>query len=194
MRAISKVGESMTSTELFIRQIQERSAENMHAIFLLHRAELSGQEFGILRQELDSLVRVIYLLSVTDRKRRVELITASTEGRKWKNGKKNITDREMVDLAQTLHGWTQSVYLFGCGFIHLSKLHDHRHRDPMKEISPAEKADIVKRLRYYHGGPVSNDPTFADIVPFLPGVFMKIHDNLECYLRSLAADEDLSDG
>jgi hypothetical protein len=165
----------------------------MQAIFLLHREELSGQEFGILRQELDSLIRVIYLLSITDRKHREELITASTEGRKWKIGKKPITDREMVDLAQTLHGWTQSVYLFGCGFIHLSKLHDHRHRDPMKDINPIEKANIVRHLRHYHGGPVNDDPSFDEIIPFLPGVFMKIHDNLEYYLKSLAADEDLRD-
>ena len=37
------------------------------------------------------------------------------------NGRGRVTDREMVDLANRLQGWTASVYEFGRGFIHLSR-------------------------------------------------------------------------
>jgi hypothetical protein len=36
-----------------------------------------------------------------------------------------MTDREMIVIAHELQGWTQSVYKFGCAFIHLSSLHDY---------------------------------------------------------------------
>ncbi len=58
---------------------------------------------SILRQELDSLVRVIFLLSQSERTYRSTLIADSVEGRQWtkKGGKGRITDRELVDLSKT---------------------------------------------------------------------------------------------
>lgn len=97
----------------------------------------------------------------------------------------------MVDLADTLHGWTKSVYTFGCAFIHLSNLHDYQSRDPLDQISETERAAIVEHLRYYHGGPVAASPRFGDVVPLLPAVFAKIADNLECYVKQLERGEDL---
>ena len=90
---------------------------------------------GILRQELDSTVRVIFLLSQCDHRLRTQLLEQAVCGEAWTvptpNGKlKKVRDREMVDLAQGLHGWTQLVYRFGCSFIHLSDLHDYQARDP----------------------------------------------------------------
>ena len=183
----------MTPTEQFIRQVRARSTENKKAIRLLHSEHLSAQIVAILRQELDSLVRVIYILSARDRSRRAELIVASVEGRKWKRvgSNKTVTDREMVDLAQQLHGWTQSVYRFGCAFIHLSSFHDYHHRDPMAAIHADERTAILQHMRHYHGGPANNSPSFQDLVPFLPNVFEKISSNLECYLEMLANNEDI---
>lgn len=137
------------------------------------------------------MVRVIYLLSIVDKPYRQQLIDASVSGEKWKvNGKKaSITDREMVELAQTLQGWTQSVYKFGCAFIHLSSFHDYEHRDPLLAIKEEEKTAILKHMRDYHGGPASADPTFEDLLPYLPQVFEKVADNLECYLTQLEAQE-----
>jgi hypothetical protein len=79
---------------------------------------------AVLRQELDSMIRVIYLLSQSDIAFRDELIQASVEGKQWvaKGTKHRVTDKEMVELANELHGWTESVYRFGCAFIHLSSL------------------------------------------------------------------------
>jgi hypothetical protein len=77
---------------------------------------------AVLRQELDSMVRCIFLLSVSDRHYRNRLIADAVNGRQWRaqDGKGKLTDRDMVELSSKLHGWTRNVYAFGCGFIHLS--------------------------------------------------------------------------
>ena len=182
----------MNEVEVFCRQVRERSQENRQAMSLLHGAALLGQAVGVLRQELDSMVRVIYLLSVTDRVRRAQLITAAASGKSWKGAKSGrVTDREMVELAQELHGWTGSVYRFGCAFIHLSSYHDYKSRDPIEGLDAQERSDLLQHMRHYHGGPPSDDFTFRDLAPFLPAVFEKIASNLECYVEQLQRDGQL---
>ena len=46
-------------------------------------------------------------------------------------------------------------------------------------------------MRSYHGGPIEDDPSFADISRYLPAVFEKVSGNLECYLKSLENNEDI---
>jgi hypothetical protein len=183
----------MDALAIFCRQIRARSAEHREAMTLVHGRNLAGQVVSILRQELDSMVRAIFLLAQPDRTYRHQLIQASVDGEKWKANGSNrcITDREMVDLAQIFRDWTQSVYKFGCAFIRLSSLHDYRERDPIHAISEDERQSILGYLRYYHGGPSDDHPSFADLMPYLPNVFQKIADNLECYLTQLENDEDL---
>ncbi len=183
----------MNIIKSFCRQVRARSAGHQTATRLLSAADLPDQVVSILRQELDSIIRVIYLLSITDREYRQELIQSSVEGKQWakKGTTSRITDREMVELAQNLQHWTKSVYRFGCAFIHLSSFHDYRKRDPMDMISNEEKQSILEHMRYYHGGPVTDDAKFSDLVPYLPRVFEKIANNLECYLKQLERNEDL---
>ena len=186
---------SQTATETFCRQVRARSAEHREALRVLGPANLHGQAVAILRQELDSLIRVIYLLTIRDRGRRAQLVAAAVEGRPWKHerSRKRITDREMVEVAQNLHGWTEAVYRFGCAFVHLSSMHDYAERDPMSQITDEERALIVRYLRYYHGAPDDDNPSLASIVPLLPRVFKKIADNLECYIANLERDEDIEE-
>ena len=177
---------------VFCRQARERSREHSEALRCLHGRGLHGQIVSILREELDSMIRVIHLLSIQDRERRSQLIEASVRGRKWThaNGSR-ITDREMVELADRLQGWTRSVYRFGCGFIHLSSFHDYRERDPMEMISEDERRAILGHMSYYHSGPAGDRPSFQDMLIYLPAVFEKIAGNLECYLKELEEDRDL---
>lgn len=139
------------------------------------------------------MVRVIYLLTQTA-ERREALVDASIRGAKWAQAasRAKVTDREMVDLAQTLQGWTQSVYKFGCAFIHLSGLHDYNDRDPLSQLPAEEREDILAHCRYYHGGPNSSAAAFEDLVPYLPRVLEKIAGNLECYLEALENGELLN--
>ena len=83
------------------------------------------------------------------------------------------------------------MYAFGSAFIHLSNLHDHKARDPLDYVSEVERNEILSYLRHYHGGPNETSPRFPDVVPFLPMVFTKIADNLECYVRQIESDGDL---
>lgn len=145
---------------------------------------------SILRQELDSMVRTIWLLSIMDMAERTRLIKATLTGEKWtmttNNGNaRKITDREMVELAQKLQGWTQSVYKFGCAFIHLSDFHNHAVQDPFRRLPESERQDILVHMRNYHGGPPEDNPDMAEIARYLPHVFDKIAGNLEFYLKLL---------
>ena len=88
---------------------------------LMFGNHLLGQMVAILRQELDSMIRVIYLLSISDQIYRRQLIEASINGQQWtvKGKKTRITDKEMADLAGTLHGWTASIYKLAVPCIYL---------------------------------------------------------------------------
>jgi len=144
------------------------------------------------------MIRVIYLLSIEDLAERGRLIRSTLNGERWKvqtpNGKlREIKDREMVDLAQNLQGWTQSVYRFGCAFIHLSNFHNHRGQNPFAQLSNEERLDILSHLRYYHGGPARDDPDMRRLSLYIPRVFEKIADNLACYIEQLERSEVLDE-
>ena len=140
------------------------------------------------------MIRVIFLLSIDDREERRRLVHKSVQGEQWTHDgtKKRVTDREMVELASRLQGWTKSVYSFGCAFIHLSSFHDYRERDPITMISDNEREAILNHMRYYHGGPCGPTVSLRDILPYLPRVFDKIASNLECYVATLETDGDLT--
>ena len=160
---------------------------------LLAHANLPGQMIAVLRQELDSMVRVMYLLTQSFERRAI-LIDASVGGIKWSKEKSRapVTDKEMVDVAQQLRGWSQSVYKFGCAFIHLSGLHDYNDRDPLAQLPVQERNDILEHCRCYHVGPATNEAEFSELIPFLPRVFEKISANLGCYLGALTRSELLN--
>ena len=180
----------MSSLAIFLRQVRSRSLEHQRAMQLLAGARLAGQMASVLRQELDSMVRVIYLLTQTPERRNL-LIDASVRGEKWSQeaSRAKVTDKEMVELAQTRQDWTLSVYKFGCAFIHLSDLHDYNDRDPLARLPVAERDDILEHCRKYHGGPAHGAERFDDLVPFLPHILNKISGNLECYLSALENGE-----
>jgi len=136
------------------------------------------------------MIRVIYLLGITDLTERRRLIESTLRGKKWKvqtpKGKwRLVTDREMVDFAQQLEGWTQSVYKFGCAFVHLSDYHNHFVDDPFDKLKEAERQDVLSHMRHYHGGPCHDNPDMAELALYMPRIFRKILDNLECYLKQL---------
>ena len=185
----------MDKTKNFCELVRSRTQENKNGMFALHRGEEAiSPMVSVLRQELDSMVRVIYLLSIQDLNLRETLISSTLEGKKWQiptnNGKtKNITDKEMVELSQKLHGWSKSVYKFGCSFIHLSDFHNHTSQNPFESLPQEEQKNIIEHMRYYHGGPDSDCPTMKELSFYFPQVLEKISSNLECYLKQLEENE-----
>ncbi len=176
----------LDAVAVFARQVRARSAEHAAALHVLGPAGLHSAAVGILRQELDSMVRVIFLLAMKDRRQRMKLIEDSVAGRPWRrtNGRR-ITDREMVNLANTLTGWAASVYKFGCAFIHLSKFHDRAARDPFKALPTSERRHIISHVEHYHGAFRTKTPGIDDLLPLIPRVFTKVTDNLRCQLDAL---------
>lgn len=184
-----------TSTQTFCAMIRNRSDENRRAMcyFSIPPGVLSPA-FSILRQELDSMIRVIYLLQITDLNERQRLIKSTLNGEKWKvltpNGKFSVvTDRDMVEVSQRLQGWTQSVYRFGCAFVHLSDFHNHFVQNPFQSLPETERQDVLKHMRNYHGGPLSDNPDMEELSMYLPRVFDKIADNLKHYIDQLERGE-----
>lgn len=185
-----------TNADIFVRMVRARSLENEAALRALASLGLHGVSIGILRQELDSMVRVIFLKS-RPKKEREELIRAMLAGEVWKlptaNGKlAKVTDRDMVDHAKTLHGWTEAVYRFGCAFVHLSQFHDYATTDPVAALTPADRASMLYYLRHYHRGPARTDFTLEDVVPMLQSIFSKIKSNLDCELKDLESTKSTS--
>jgi len=185
----------MADSELtiFCRQVRKRSQENRKALSLLSGSALTGNVLSVLRQELDSMVHCVFLLSVADRRYRGQLLRDSVNGILWrtKDGKRRVTDRDMVELSSELHGWTKNVYAFGCSFIHLSAFHDYPDRDPFDSLTPKDRRDIGEYLRHYHGVVMDSTTRLRDVEFVLPSVFEKISANLECYVRDLEAGLDL---
>lgn len=143
------------------------------------------------------MVRVMFLLAQPDRDERKRLIKAAVNGDRWtvpsKSGKSpQVTDKQLVDLAEGLTGWASNVYRFGCSFIHLSDLHDHQARDPFQALAIDEREAIVGQLNHYHGANVSAESTFVEVAQCVPMVLTKISTNLELYLEQLEEDGDLA--
>ena len=175
----------MDNKEQFCNIVRQRSKENKEAIGLLSRTGLTGQVMSVLRQELDSLVRVIFLLSLPLDERN-HLISLTLSGKKWKlRNNAQVTDKQMVELSDTLNGWTNSVYKFGCAFIHLSTFHDYTFNDPFENLEIIEINSIKAHLNNYHNFPMTNDLTIKSISFYLPMVFDKIEGNLEYYIKNL---------
>ncbi|PXY02927.1 hypothetical protein DF185_02200 [Marinifilum breve] len=185
----------MTVIEKFCRILRDRSEENKSSFSVLYKNKLYGNCFSVLRQELDSMVRVIYLINIPDISQRELLVNKTLNGEKWtfinhNNKVQTITDRDMVNLASQLRGWTQNVYKFGCAFIHLSNFHSYLTEDPFSSLTDSEKEDIVNQLNNYHFAGLTKDSKMNDIIPYLPNVMDKITANFEYDICKLENNED----
>ncbi|WP_444931386.1 hypothetical protein ACJJIF_06300 [Microbulbifer sp. SSSA002] len=180
---------------IFLDQVKSRSVENREAFKILLDSKLYGVAIGLLRQELDSLIRISYLwqpetpVAVSQ-----SLIEKSVRGKMWKvvnhNGKEvKVTDRDMLNLASHLGGWEQTIYSFGCKLIHLSDYHLYLDKDPFDTLSNAEKEEIIGYLSAYHDYSKSNI-RFNDLVEYLPKIMVKLTDNVEFYIEELPEKMD----
>ena len=153
-----------------------------------HCNGLIASEVGILRFELESLEYVIYLLHERSRTRRSDILRQLTSP----NQKLNIAAKELAKPAKEMYDWEGQLYRVSNGFIHLSSQHDYEVRDPFQDsLSPGERREMVQYLNEIHGGNLSTDSTFLEVVDYVPRVFGKLSDRLNFYLGKLQRDEDL---
>lgn len=182
--------------EVFCRQVRARSAELQEAMAFAADRGLISIAVALLRQELDSLVRVMYLLAQSDRAERTRLVADAVNGVRWQtrtaSGKTEwVTDKLMVEIADGFSGWARNVYRFGCAVIHLSNLHDHQARDPFQSLEFEDREVVSFQLNHYHGANLSSSSTFTDVAPWIPAVLGKVSTSLDQYLKYLEEDSDL---
>lgn len=72
----------MNNLKQFCEIVKKRSEENSKSIKLLYEQKLYGNCISILRQELDSMVRVLFLLSQEQETRQL-LIQQTLDNEKW---------------------------------------------------------------------------------------------------------------
>jgi hypothetical protein len=146
-----------------------------------------GTAIGLLRQEIDTFVRLVYLDALDDPEA-WRLIEDLVKGKKWRRIKgghrQRITDREMVKLAQTRYFWVEKAYQFACKLIHLSDFHDYQSVDPFTTIPTSDKRTIMNFLRGYHGYR-DNDIDLPRFIELLPKVMVKIRGKVEEYCDAL---------
>ncbi|QDZ61818.1 hypothetical protein EVD20_01215 [Elizabethkingia bruuniana] len=174
----------------YISLIQNRSEENKKALTLLFSQGLFGNCVSILRQELDSFIRVMYLGRISDFDERERMMNQTLSGEKWtvltsNNKWKQITDKDMVGKANEFYGYIQYVYKFGCASIHLSDFHNYTAQNPFEKLNDTEKYDIKNYLNTYHNYPIEKELTVENISDYIPNVFEKISSNLTCYFGSI---------
>ncbi|MCB0628908.1 MAG: hypothetical protein R2824_24345 [Saprospiraceae bacterium] len=175
------------TTQKFLILLENRSNENKESISLLMQNGLLGNAISVLRQEIDSFIRVVYLAQMTDFSYREELMNRTLNGEKWtEEGKRRrITDREMVDITSNLKGYVQYAYKFGCSFIHLSDSHNYQEKDPFDSLPIQEQRDIAFYLNYYHGFPMETKLSIESVKPLILSIFDKITNNMWCYTNHL---------
>lgn len=180
---------------LFCDIVTQRSGEHSCAINILLQQQLYGQVISILRQELDSMVRVMFLLSISDLNLREHFINQTLEGIKWSypNTKKVVTDKQMVDLADKFYGWPFFVYKLGCAFIHLSAMVYYKNSNPFLLLSVSERNDITRFLHQYHSFLLELELNLENIIPYLDKVFNKVSSNLACYIEDLRQNKLLEE-
>lgn len=179
------------NTADFCRIVRARTAENQNAFNILLSSGSLGVAVGMLRQELDSLIRVAYLCDMNSSSPTAQaLIEDAVNGEQWtattnRGREPRITDREMVNIASQIGGWVNIIYSFGCGLLHLSNLHDHESNDPFDAaIDPIDAARIIYYLDQYHGYP-DQDIDKQRLGQYLPKVMEKLVQNVNHYIGEI---------
>lgn len=182
----------MEKIKQFCQLVRQRSSDNREAVKLLYEHQLHANIIAILRQELDSMVRVLHVLLQQTESQKNSLIESCLRGDRW-----NITDAKMVSEANKLNGWENLVYKFGCSFVHLSNLCDINAINISEMLTEQERNDIANYINAYHYWDKTekfpNPFTVEDILPQLLHIFEKIADNLEYYLEKLEANKKLNE-
>lgn len=166
----------------FNRLVRARSQENKSSFEVLMNSGNYSVAIGLLRQEIDTFVRVVYLNEVSEEEA-MRLISDLINGRQWRpKGKKRgrITDREMVNIAKEYYFWVEIAYNFGCKLIHLSNFHDYENIDPFFKIGRDDKNEIKSYLKSYHGYNYE-DLDLNGFLEYLPKVMEKIQGKVDEY-------------
>jgi hypothetical protein len=157
------------NADTFCRMINARSREHHDAVRVALDEGWLAIAGCILRMELDSMIRVIWLLRHPDT--REQILASCVAGQGFKAGRTRISDREMAKDATEVNGWVQAVYDFGNRFVHLTDAHDYAVLDPFQAYE--HRGEVIEYLNHYHRGkvpgrPVGDSSTLSDLAAYAP--------------------------
>jgi len=172
--------------DIFCRAVEARSEEHRQAMDVALDRGWWAIAGSVLRMELDSMIRVIYLLRRPDRRDRILASCVAGEG--FKYGQGYISDQKMIAVATRDNGWVDAVYEFGNKFVHLTDAHDYAEVDPLQAYE--HRGDVIKYLNDEYRGKVpgrrlDDSSTLRDIAAYAPHVLDKITSNLSRYTEDL---------
>jgi hypothetical protein len=174
------------NADTFCRMIEARSREHHEAMRVALDKGWLAIAGSVLRMELDSMIRVIWLLHHPDT--REQILASCVAGEGFSGDRTRITDRAMAEDAANVNGWVRAVYRFGNTFVHLTNAHDYAVHDPFQAYE--HRGEVIEFLNRYHqgkvpGGPVDDSSTLRDLAAYAPYVLEKITSNLDTYVRHL---------
>jgi hypothetical protein len=174
------------ASDVFCRAVEARSKEHREAMNVAMRHGWWAIVGSLLRMQLDSMVRVIYLLHRPAERDRI--LTSCVAGEGFKHDRHRIPDRDMIAVAD--NAWVRAVYEFGNKFVHLTDAHDYAELDPFPAYE--HKGEVIKYLSQFHRGKVpgqlsEDGSTLRDIAAYATHVLDKVTSNLCAYVGDLRA-------
>ncbi|NJP26806.1 MULTISPECIES: hypothetical protein [unclassified Microbispora] len=190
--------------ERFCRQVETRSDELERALPLLIEHEMWILAGSVLRMQVESLARAVFLLNdpVATRELRVERsFSPGLDGRfpELPPRRGIVQDTAMVRLADEMvpglkHSAT-SMYIVGCKLVHLSAAHEYHERDPYQALSIEQRHQfILDPLAAVWGSTcgLSDDSTFVEVMTVAsPRAFRKLGELLRACVKRLRDGESL---
>jgi hypothetical protein len=85
---------SNSTLNRFCRQVRQRSEEHQQAFQILRTQNLWGAALSLVRQELDSMIRVIYLLEIEEPIERNRLMKIPSMGNTGNDKRKKVNGSE----------------------------------------------------------------------------------------------------
>jgi|GEM_PF-3999989 hypothetical protein len=179
----------ISQNEEYKTLIGHRLQENMKSFKLLFDIQHYGNCISIMRQELDQLIRLLFLLHSNPEEKK-QFIYSSINSQKWyivgKDGRKEyITEDMLLRFAETLEGWERSIYEFGFSFGDLSANFNYGSRDPIKSMNDFDRQKLRKYITEYHIKDFPGDFSLSDLIPALPSIIEAISDKLKLYMEKI---------
>ncbi|GAX36935.1 hypothetical protein [Nodularia sp. NIES-3585] len=171
--------DSSSSIIEFCQLVRDRSTEHQEAVNLLLENGIIGVAVGLLRQEIDSFIRVSHVFSTIHAisEKAQDLIADFMSGKKWP-----VNDGEML---RNEGGWVKLIYQLSCNLIHLSNYHSYNRNDPFVNLVDSNtKTEIINYLNHKHGYP-DNTISKEQFIPYISKILAKIVSNTDYHLKEI---------
>jgi hypothetical protein len=179
----------LSENDEYKRLIGHRLEENMKSFKLLFEIKHYGNCISIMCQELDQIIRLLFLLNSTPNNKK-QFISSSINDQKWHtvgldHKKMYVTDEMLLQFSESLTGWDKSIYEFGFSFKSLSNNFNYGSRDPIKSMNEIERNRLYNYIQEYHVKDFPKEFSLDDLKPVLPMILKLISNNLNNYMEKI---------